>query len=273
MGPAMPMTMMRRTGFRVPTISLSKWGESSSTPQPSAGASGRLPSGWPSGRGFVRNAAVSLSLLLGACATVPAERPIADPLAVAADLASDPDDAATLARLPAGSVRREGAMLTVTARRQTHRLEDMGACEGFGTCTRYRVDWLFGADVLGIRFVHGESPNSYFLLHLSDGRRMLDVETRPVEAPGGGLAVAANDWEISDSALNGVAVINLDRLRVLHHDRSLTGGVRIGGWEGRSCVRLSKGRDGEASQPLWLWTDGREWQTAADRPPACTPGA
>ena len=97
-----------------------------------------MPSGWPSGRGFVRSATVSLSLLLG-------------------------------------------------------------ACEGFATCTRYRVE--------------------------------------------------------------------------LHQDRSLTGGVRIGGWEGRSCVRQSKGRNGEARQPLWLWTDGLEWQTAADRPPACTPGA
>jgi hypothetical protein len=221
----------------------------------------------------VRSAAASLALLLAACSTRPADLPVPDPAAVAADLTTDPDDAATMTRLPAGTVRRDGAVLTVTARRRIHRLEDMGACEGFATCTRFRVDRLFGADVLGIRFVHGESPHSYFLLRLSDGRRMLDVESRPVEAPGGGLAVVANDWEISDSELNGVAVIDLERLRVLHHDRSLTGGVRIEGWEGRSCVRLSKGPDGEARQPLWLWTDGREWQTAADRHPACTPGA
>ncbi len=230
-----------------------------------------MPSDWLSGRGFVRSAAVSLALLLAACATRPADLPAPDPAAVAADLTTDPDDAATMARLPAGVVRREGAMLTVTARRRTHRLEDTGACEGFGTCTRYRVDRLFGADVLGIRFIHGESPHAYFLLRLSDGRRMLDVETRPVEAPDGGLAVVANDWEISDSELNGVAVIDLEALRVVHHERALVGGTVIERWEGRSCVRLTKGRDGEARQPLWLWTDGREWQTAADRPPACIP--
>lgn len=220
----------------------------------------------------MRSAAASLALLLGACATGPADLPVPDPAAVAADLATDPDDAATLARLPAGAVRREGATLIVNARRRTHRLEDMGACEGFGTCSRYRVDRLFGTDVLGIFFGHGESPHSYFLLRLSDGRRMLDVETRPVEAPGGGLAVVANDWEISDTELNGVAIVDLARLQVLHHDGSLTGGTRIEGWEGSSCVRLARGRDGEPRQPLWLWRDGAEWQTSAARPGACGGG-
>jgi hypothetical protein len=196
---------------------------------------------------------------------------MADPVAVAADLSADPDDAATLARLPPGFVQRDGATLIVQARRRAHRLEDRGACEGFDTCTRYRADRLFGADVLGIRFTHGESPLSYLLLRLSDGRRMLDVETRPVAAPGGGLAVVANDWEISDSDLNGVAVIDLEALRVLHHDRSLTGGVAIEGWEGPACVRLSRGRDQAARQALWLWSDAGTWALASRRPTACVP--
>lgn len=220
----------------------------------------------------MRSAAASLALLLGACATRPADLPVPDPAAVAADLTTDPDDAATMARLPAGTVRRDGAVLTVRARRRTHRLEDMGACEGFGTCARYRVDRLFGADVLGIRFVHGESPHSYYLLRLSDGRRMLDVETRPVEAPGGGLAVVANDWEISDSELNGVAVIDLQALRILHHDRTLVGGTTIKGWDGPACVRIAQGRDGEARQLVWLWSSAGRWQRAAERPAACVPG-
>lgn len=219
----------------------------------------------------MRSAAANLALLVGACATVPDEQPIADTAAVAADLASDPDHAATLARLPAGRVWRDGAILTVQARRRTHRLEDRGACEGFSTCTRYRVDRLFGTDVLGIRFSHGESPLSYFLLRLSDGRRILDVETRPVEAPGGRLAVVANDWEISDSDLNGVAVIDLQAPRVVHHDRTLVGGTAIEGWEGAACVRFSKGLDGEAREQVWLWSNAGRWQTAAERPAACTP--
>lgn len=220
----------------------------------------------------MRSAALSLALLAAGCATAPADRPDADPAAVAADLVSDPDDAATLARLPAGLVTREGPMLTVKARHRTHRLKDAGACEGFGTCTRYRVDRLFGADVLGLRFMHGESPLSYLLLRLSDGRRMLDVETRPVEAPGGGVAVVANQWDIGDSELNGVAIVDLERLLVLHHDRSLTGGTRIEGWEGSNCVRLARGRDGEPRQLIWLWRDVAKWQTSAARPGPCGGG-
>lgn len=219
----------------------------------------------------MRSVAASLALLLGACATRPADLPVPDPDAVSADLVTDPDDAATMARLPAGAVRREGATLIVETRRRTHRLEDIGACEGFGTCTRYRVDRLFGTDVLGIRFVHGESPHSYYLLRLSDGRRMLDVETRPVEAPGGWLAVVANDWEISDSELNGVAVIDLKPLRIVHHDRTLVGGTAIEGWEGPACARLARGRDGKMRQRVWLWSSAGRWQRAAERPAACTP--
>jgi hypothetical protein len=212
-----------------------------------------------------------LALLAAGCATAPAERPIADPAAVAADLETDPDDAATMARVPTGLVRREGATLIVKAGKRTHRLEDMGACEGYDTCTRYRADRLLGADVLGIRFTHGESPLSYFLLRLSDGRRMLDVESRPIEGPGGWLAVVANAWEISDSDLNGVAVIDLAQLTIVHHDPALIGDVTIEGWEGPGCVRMTKGRHDAEREPVWLWSDGGKWQSAAARPAACTP--
>jgi hypothetical protein len=171
--------------------------------------------------------------------------------------------------MPAGKVLREGAILTIKAGRRTHRLEDMGGCEGFGTCTRYRLDQLLGADVLGIRFTHGESPLSYLLLRLSDGRRMLDVETRPVAAPGGKLAVVANQWDIGESELTGVAVIDLAQLRVVHHDRTLVDSVTIEGWEGPGCVRMTAGRDEASRRPLWLWVDGGRWQTASARPAGC----
>jgi hypothetical protein len=217
----------------------------------------------------VRSAALSLALLAAGCATAPADRPIADPAAVAADLATDPDDAATLAQVPSGVVTREGPVLTVKARHRTHRLEDAGACEGFGTCARFRADRILGADVLGIRFTHGESPLSYLLLRLSDGRRMLDVETRPVVGPGGRLAVVANQWDIGESELTGVAVIDLVQLQVVHHDRTLIDGVTIDGWDGPACVRMTTGRDAASRRPLWLWTDGGAWQTAPARPAGC----
>ena len=78
--------------------------------------------------------------------------------------------------------------------------------------------------------------------------------------------------EISDSELNGVALIDLKALRIVHHDRTLVGGTAIEGWDGPACVRIARGRDGEVRQRVWLWSGAGRWQRAAERPAACVPG-
>lgn len=224
----------------------------------------------------MRSAALSLAMLLAACATMPEDYPTAAEIdaQITAELERQPDDPATLDLLAPGNLAREGRTLVVRTAGRTFRFSDRGWCAGYGSCARFRVDRLFFARYLGIRMVHGEYPDSYLVIDLARGTRPFDTGVQPVPAPVPPLAALADDGEMNQPVIGGLAVVDLGARRVLWHEPEWYDQSSIEAWEGARCVRARYRPQQEtgpgATRTVWIAEQGGRWN-AHDRPvPGCT---
>ncbi|MFN3370380.1 MAG: hypothetical protein ACK4Z0_02505 [Sphingomonadaceae bacterium] len=216
-----------------------------------------------------------MALILAACATAP--HPFRDAAAIEEQIAANfrdwPDDPDTFARLSPGALARDGRTLTVRTGARSFRFTDSGYCEGFMTCERYRADRIFHGRWLGITHVHGEYPNSYYIIDLNGGRRLFDTGVQPIPGPVAPLAALADAGEANQPILGGLAVLDLERQRPLLHRPDLYLDARIEGWESAACVRASHvadpaRRDGERTT-VWMAASGDRWALFTQRPDVC----
>jgi hypothetical protein len=216
--------------------------------------------------------------LLAGCATIPdgAREAAEANEQIAANFRDNPDDAATLAALTPEKLAREGRTLKVRTGARSFKFTDKGLCEGNATCERYRADRLLHGQYLGVRMFTGEYPDSYLIIDTQGGRRLFDTGERPVAGPAAPLAALADGGEINEPILGGLAVVDLERRRVLWHRPDWYLDARIEAWEGPRCVRASHvpGLDREgARRTIWIVEDGGRWQAQELRPPTCEASA
>jgi hypothetical protein len=221
----------------------------------------------------VRNATVSLALVLTACSTTP--DPWRDEAAIEEQIAEfmrkRPDDAEVMATLSPDRLLREGRTLTIRTGAKTYRFTNAGYCEGYMTCTRYRADQLLHERYIGIQMVHGEYPNSYLIIDLKGGRRLFDTGERPLPAPSAPLAAVADDGEANSPIIGGLAVVDLERRRVLWHKPDWYIDARIEAWENDRCVRASfvPSVEHNIRTTVWIARAGNKWIANETRPATC----